>query len=55
MNDGYSCKECGLAVIVRPDGTIIRACKHTGTIIAGMNAVAKGISKVEHTSGNKTS
>ena len=37
--DGYFCKECGLAVIVRK-GEIIRACKHTGTIIAGMKAVA---------------
>lgn len=42
---GYFCKECGLAVIVR-NGEIIRACKHTGTIIATMSAVATGDSEV---------
>lgn len=35
----YSCKECGVPVIVRDDGNHLRGCKHTGTIVAGMNAV----------------
>lgn len=43
--NGYFCKECGLAVIVR-NGEIIRACKHNSTIIADMSAVATGDGKV---------
>lgn len=31
---GYSCKECGMAVIVLPDQPPIRACKCNGVIIA---------------------
>lgn len=50
-SDGYHCKECGLAVIVSKDGKILRPCGHTGTIIAGMNATAKGISKMEQGHG----
>jgi hypothetical protein len=46
--DGYYCKECGLAVIILQDKTILRPCGHTGTIIAGMNATATGESKVEN-------
>jgi len=37
--DGYFCKECGRAVIVR-NGETIRACKHTGAVVAGMSAHA---------------
>jgi hypothetical protein len=43
--EGYYCEECGLAVIILPDKTILRPCGHTGTIIAGMSATATGIAK----------
>jgi ribosomal protein L37AE/L43A len=49
---GYTCKECGMAVIVR-NGEVIRACSHKGTVIAGMSAVATGESKLEQTSGKQ--
>ena len=48
--DGYYCKECGMAVIVHKE-VVIRACEHTGTIIAGMSAVATGESMVEQDNG----
>jgi len=40
---GYICKECGMAVIIRKDGTKLRPCGHTGTILATMGATAKGV------------
>ena len=42
MSD-YHCKECGVPVVVTKNGKTIRLCKHTGTIIAGMSAVTKGL------------
>jgi len=46
--DGYYCEECGLAVIILPNGERLRPCGHTGTIIAGMSATATGEAKVEN-------
>lgn len=43
--EGYYCKECGRAVIVRK-GEIIRACKCKGPVIASMSATATGDGKV---------
>lgn len=40
MEPGYYCKECGMAVVILKDGTKLRPCGHTGTIIAGMGATA---------------
>lgn len=40
---GYFCKECGRPVIYK-DGLPVRSCQHTGTIVAPMEAVAKGVS-----------
>lgn len=48
MSEGYFCKECGLAVVILKDGTRVRPCGHTGTIIAGMAAKATGESKVKN-------
>jgi ribosomal protein L37AE/L43A len=45
--DGYYCKECERPVIVRK-GEIIRACKHKGTVVAGMKAVATAHGSLEH-------
>jgi hypothetical protein len=45
---GYSCKECGLSVIILKDGSILRPCGHKGTIIADMDAIARGISRVNN-------
>jgi uncharacterized Zn finger protein (UPF0148 family) len=42
MSD-YTCKECGMAVIMKKDGTQLRPCGHTGTILATMGATAKGV------------
>ena len=35
----YECKECGMAVIVTPEGQV-RYCKHDAPIIANMSAEA---------------
>lgn len=44
---GYSCKECGMPVIIR-DGEIIRSCEHAkATVLASMSATATGKSKLE--------
>lgn len=41
----YRCAECGLAVVVVPDGTIIRACKHAdAAVIASLSAKLYGLS-----------
>ena len=38
----FTCKECGIPVIV-VDGKIIRACKHDGAgVVAGMTAKCTG-------------
>lgn len=29
----YTCKTCGVAVVVLPDGTFIRACAHHDAIV----------------------
>jgi hypothetical protein len=46
---GYTCKECGLVVIVTREGEIIRACPHdNATVIATMKGTVYGESKVEN-------
>lgn len=52
--EGYFCKECGLAVIILSDNTILRPCNHTCAIIAGMEAVAFGISDIGQEDGEQT-
>ncbi len=48
----YTCKECGIAVILI-DGKIIRPCKHTDAgVIADMSATAYGRSKLEDQDGH---
>lgn len=37
VEQGYECKECGSPVVL-VDGQIVRSCKHTGTVIAVMEA-----------------
>lgn len=37
IETGYSCKECGAAAIIE-DGVVVRACEHTGTVVAEMEA-----------------
>lgn len=47
MGNGYYCKECGAEVEYKPvEGVFVRKCDHTGTIIAGMKAVARGVGSV---------
>jgi hypothetical protein len=45
----YQCSKCGLAVIVTPEGTIIRACTCNAPIVANLSAglAGKGGTKVK--------
>lgn len=45
----YTCSECGRAVVVVPDGTIIRACKHTeAPVHAALTAKLYGLSALRN-------
>jgi transposase-like protein len=43
---GYFCKECGKSVVYK-DGMPVRSCEHTGTIVAPMEAVARGVGQCD--------
>lgn len=45
MQEQYICKECGMSVIILPNGEQLRPCGHTGTIILDMNVVCTGVGK----------
>lgn len=39
---GYSCKACGATVEIYSGGARRYTCKHRGTVVASMSAVARG-------------
>jgi len=45
---GYACKECGAPVRVIDGGELLRSCKHSGTVLAGMSGTAYGIGSMAH-------
>jgi len=43
----YICKECGMLVIILPNGEKLRPCGHTGTILLDISVVCTGEGKAE--------
>jgi hypothetical protein len=53
MGNQYKCGECGLAVLILPDGEKLRPCGHAGKIILDLEVICTGQGFAEIQPGRK--